>query len=93
MRSSHSHAANREKEDPFSNSTCPTPVQILPPSLEPVGSIPKYAIEGDYVERGHNLMTKRFRAREPPLEPRVIEMHWVEMAKIRWGRGGGILSQ
>eukprot|EP00973_Karenia_brevis_P019902 2730082-Karenia_brevis.AAC.1 len=56
MRRSQSHAAHRASQNPLSNSTSPEPLPTVLPSLEPVGCIPPYAIDGQFVERGHNAM-------------------------------------
>eukprot|EP00973_Karenia_brevis_P012017 1632468-Karenia_brevis.AAC.1 len=40
MRRSHSHAAHRNKKDPFFTSSSSTPVPTMLPSLEPEGQIP-----------------------------------------------------
>eukprot|EP00973_Karenia_brevis_P053137 7386895-Karenia_brevis.AAC.1 len=49
MRRPRPHAAHRATSNRFSNSTEPEEVLKILPSLEPEGTIPEYAIQGDSV--------------------------------------------
>eukprot|EP00973_Karenia_brevis_P067199 9344916-Karenia_brevis.AAC.1 len=81
MRRPRSHAAHRATSNPFSNSTEPEEELRNLPSLEPEGKIPEYAIQGDSVVKGHNIMVKKFKDKGPPPPPKVVRKFWVEVAK------------
>eukprot|EP00973_Karenia_brevis_P049920 6931908-Karenia_brevis.AAC.1 len=70
MRRERSHAAHRASSNPFTDS--------------PDGNIPEYAIKGELLEKGHEVMVKNFQAKPTPPKPTVMDTPWITKAKAKW---------
>eukprot|EP00973_Karenia_brevis_P055670 7742598-Karenia_brevis.AAC.1 len=62
------------------------------PSLEPESPTPKNAISGKAIEAAHISMVSRLKGIGEPKEPAIIQRHWVDVAKERWGERWGLIE-
>eukprot|EP00973_Karenia_brevis_P069520 9665719-Karenia_brevis.AAC.1 len=68
MRRDRSLPAKRSSTD-ISGEAVPMEEDYTLPCLDPVGSIPQYAIKGDQIKEQHDMMVTNFQKQAPPPNP------------------------